>query len=56
MTHAQLMSEYYAAREAQESRAESYALGYDTELTEFYRDVEPRVTFKSFLVEMASAS
>lgn len=51
MTHAQLMSEYYAAREAQERRAEDYSAGYETERAEFYEAVETRVTFKAWLQE-----
>lgn len=49
MTHAQRMSEYYAAREAQEQRAEMYSAGYATELAEFYATQEERLTFKSYL-------
>lgn len=51
MTHTELMSVYYSARDAQEQRAEEYSLGYDTELSTFYAEVEPRVTFKAFLTQ-----
>lgn len=50
MTHAELMAEYYAAREAQEQRAQDESAGYATELAEFY-EREERVTFKSYLVQ-----
>lgn len=49
--HAQMMDEYYAARAAQEARAEAWSLGYATELSEFYDTVEPRLTFKQWLVQ-----
>ena len=49
MTHSQLMSEYYAARNSQEERAEAYSAGYATETAEFYATQEERVTFKSWL-------
>lgn len=48
--HAELVEGYLLAREAQELRAETYSSGYATELAEFYRDVEPRVTFKAWLL------
>jgi Trp operon repressor len=47
--HCNLMQEYYAAREAQEQRAEMYGAGYATETREFYETQEQRVTFKAFL-------
>lgn len=49
--HDQLMSDYYAAREAQEQRAEDYSAGYATELAEFYDTQETRVTFKAWLID-----
>lgn len=48
--HDRLMSEYYAAREAYETRMEAYSLGYDTEMVE-YRRTESPVTFKTWLQE-----
>lgn len=47
--HEQLMSDYYAARAAQEERAEAYALGYATEAENFFADIEPKITFKGWL-------
>jgi hypothetical protein len=35
--------------EAQRLRAEAWSHGYATELAEFYRDVEPRLTFRAWL-------
>lgn len=52
--HDALMESYYTAREAQEREAESYSLGYDTELAEFYAANEP-VTFKRWLSEFPAA-
>lgn len=49
MTHAQMMAEYYAARESQERACEEYSLGYETEAAEFWAFNE-RLTFKSFLI------
>lgn len=49
MSHTLLMAEYYAAREAQELRAEEYSYGYDTEENEFY-EFEEKLTFKRFLI------
>ncbi len=54
-THAQLMDDYYSARNAQEWRAEQYAIGYDAETREFYSVIETRITFKSWLVQGSSA-
>jgi hypothetical protein len=48
--HKRLMEEYYAAREAQERRAEDYSYGYETETNEFYAFIEERITFKDFLI------
>jgi hypothetical protein len=48
--HEILMSEYYCARDAQEQRAEDYSAGYSAELQEFYDYVEPKLTFKEFLI------
>ena len=53
MTHAQFMSEYYAARDSQEERAEEYSAGYATETAEFYATQEERVTFKAWLQQSA---
>lgn len=54
MTHSELMAEYYAARNAQEERAEMYSAGYATELAEFYATQEDRVTFKAWLQQGSS--
>lgn len=48
--HCNLMSDYYSARQAQEERAETYSLGYDSENRDFYENVETRVNFKDFLI------
>ena len=48
--HCGMMSEYYAARNAQEAKAEDYSNGYRTEKREFYDSVERRFTFKEFLI------
>ncbi len=53
--HCGLMAEYYAAREAQELRAEEYSSGYATELADFYENVETKLTFKAYLIEMSRA-
>lgn len=45
------MSGYYAARAAQEARAEQWSLGYATELAEFYATVEQRLTYKQWLIQ-----
>lgn len=49
-THAELVEGYRLAVEDQERRAEAYSHGYPTELGEFYRDVEPRLTFRDWLL------
>lgn len=51
MTHADLMTGYYLAREAQEKQAEAATNGHATELAEFYRDY-PRLTFRRYLEGM----
>lgn len=43
------MTDYYAAREAQERRAEDWSLGYATETEQFYQEIEARLTFKAWL-------
>lgn len=43
---------YYAARQAQELRAEAYSAGHATELADFYETVEPKLTFHRFLCGM----
>jgi hypothetical protein len=48
--HDDMMSGYYAAREAQEREAEALTLGYDAELADYFRD-HPRITFRSWLIE-----
>ncbi|MGW6255474.1 hypothetical protein [Streptomyces sp. NPDC055085] len=53
--HCLMMAEYYAMREAQERRAESYSAGYQTETRDYYRTVEKRVTFHDFLKERRHA-
>ncbi len=47
--HRALMEAYYSARNAQEQRAEMYGYGYESETADYYRDVEPKITFKMFL-------
>lgn len=47
--HQDLVESYRAARRAQEARAEAWSHGYGTELAEFYREVEPPVTFRQWL-------
>ncbi len=54
--HCTMMSEYYSAREAQEQRAEQYSAGYTTEQAEFYELIEPRITFKQWLMSGNRAS
>jgi len=54
--HAELVDGYQSARTAQEARAEAYSAGYATELAEFYRDVEPRVLFKDWLIGSSQAA
>lgn len=48
-SHADLVEGYTLAVEAQRARAEAYSHGYRTELEEFYRDVEARLTFRAWL-------
>lgn len=48
--HSELVTGYRLARKAQDDRAEAYAIGYATELADFYRDVERPVTFRDWLV------
>ena len=48
--HCTTMAEYYSAREAQEGRAEQYSAGYKTEQAEFYELIEPKITFKQWLM------
>lgn len=48
--HNRLMEEYYAAREAQERRAEQWSSGYQEDERMFYATIEERITFKSFLI------
>jgi hypothetical protein len=40
---------YRAAVAAQEARAEAATLGYPTELAAYWREVEPRLTFRRWL-------
>lgn len=47
--HDHLMDAYYVAREAQDRRAEDYAMAYDTETETFYREVERKIDFRSWL-------
>ncbi len=56
MTHSELMAGYYAARNAQEERAEDYSAGYATELADFYATQEERITFKAWLVQGAGGA
>jgi hypothetical protein len=46
-----LVDGYRLAREAQDLRAEAYSNGHATELAEFYRSVEPPLTFRVWLIE-----
>lgn len=48
--HANLVESYRAAAEAQLDRAEAATLGYATELEAYWRDVEPRLTFRHWLL------
>lgn len=41
---------YRAAAEAQRLRAEAASLGYAAELADYWRTVEPRVTFRTYLM------
>ena len=47
--HANLVESYRTARRAQDLRAEEWAIGYATELAEFYRTQEQAVTFRAWL-------
>lgn len=47
--HRELVEGYTLAVEDQLARAEAYSLGYATEVEEFYRVVEPRLTFRTWL-------
>ena len=49
--HRSFVTEYQAAREADEQRAEAATYGYATEYQEYVRD-HPLVTFKTWLVQM----
>jgi hypothetical protein len=51
--HRDLVAEYAAAVEAQNLKAEAWSGGHATELEEFYRMVEARLTFKAWLLGMA---
>lgn len=42
---------YYAAEAAQQDRCDQYANGYPAEEQRFYREVEPRITFKQILID-----
>jgi hypothetical protein len=48
--HEELVDGYRSARAAQDARAEAWSLGYARELAEFYRDVEPSLTFRDWLL------
>lgn len=54
--HAELVEGYRLAAEDQDRRAEAWSHGYATELAEFYRDVEPRLTFRVWLEGHADRS
>lgn len=54
--HAQVVEGYRLARAAQDARVEAWAIGYATERAMFYRDVEPRVTFRDWLVGSRAAN
>lgn len=51
--HQDIVEGYRTARAAQEARAEAWAVGYATELADFYRDVEPPLTFREWLIGSA---
>lgn len=48
--HRELVEGYRLAREVQLLRAEAATHGYATELAEYWRDVEPALTFREWLV------
>ena len=48
--HRRLVEEYHLAVEAQLDRVEAAALGYAEEEAAYYRDVEPRILFRDWLV------
>lgn len=47
--HSDMMAEYYAIREHEESAAEDASAGYATELAEYW-EFHPRTTFREFLI------
>lgn len=47
--HSDMMAEYYAIREYEESQAEEYGYGYATETREYW-ETHSRTTFKDFLI------
>lgn len=49
--HRAFVTEYRAAREADEQRAEAESYGYVTEYQEYVRD-HPLITFHAWLVQM----
>jgi hypothetical protein len=48
--HRRLVEDYYAAVEAQRDQVEAWSCGYATETAEYYETVEPKLTFKSWLI------
>lgn len=48
--HRRWVEDYLAAREAQMDRAEAWSNGYPTELAEFYRTQEKRITLKDWMI------
>lgn len=48
--HASLVEGYQLAVYDQEARAEAATGGYERELAEYYATVEPRLTFKNWLL------
>lgn len=49
--HRLFVEDYQLAVEAQQLRAEAASNGYATELSEYYRDTEPKLTFKQWLIQ-----
>lgn len=41
---------YWAMRGQQDARLEDWAIGYETETSMFYADIEPKILFKDVLV------
>lgn len=48
--HAELVDGYRCEREAQLQRAEAATYGHSSELADYWRDVEPPLTFRAWLI------